>query len=258
MTVILPRPETTGADYFDIDAARAALAEGRPLRFPPFETVHWGGLTFCLNFERDPIQRHLRRGEFFEETELAAIAPFVRPGFHAIDVGANIGNHALYFATRLGAGRVTVVEPNPLALAPLVANVVINGLAEVIDLSALGVGLSDAFGDGWFMGRHDRNLGATKMKPGGGDLTVRRGDDLFAGIRCDLLKIDVEGMEMKVLSGLTETIDRTRPVILIEVDGENDAAFHAWTAARGYGVALTHRHNEKNCNYLLTPGEVTR
>ena len=253
MSIGLPKPELTGPDYFDVAKALAAIEAGRPVRFPPFEVVHWGGLSFCMNFEKDPIQRCLRRGEFFEGDELSALKEFVNHDFHAIDIGSNIGNHALYFTTRLRAARVVVVEPNPLALAPLVANVVINGLGDVIDMGALGVGLSDRSAGGYFMGRHDRNLGATKMKPEGGDLQVHRGDDLFADERPDLIKIDVEGMEMQVLAGLSETIARNRPVILIEVDGQNDAAFAEWLDAHAYEVRRRDRHSDKNCNHLIVP-----
>jgi hypothetical protein len=40
--VVMPQPELTGPEYFDIEAALSALAGGMPLAFPPFETVHWG------------------------------------------------------------------------------------------------------------------------------------------------------------------------------------------------------------------------
>jgi FkbM family methyltransferase len=63
-----------------------------------------------------------------------------------LDVGANVGNHALYFATRMAAAKVVVIEPNPLALAPLLANVVVNGLTDVIETRHLGVGLAEVAG----------------------------------------------------------------------------------------------------------------
>jgi len=254
-TVSLPKPELTDGSYFDLADALARLEEGRPLAFPPFEMVYFPDekLSFALNMERDPIQNALRKGEFFEREELDAISQLVKPGAQILDIGANIGNHAVYFATKMQASRVVVVEPNPLALAPLVANIVLNKLTHVIDMSALGVGLSDASQSGFGMKRHDRNLGATKMFEGRGHLTVHAGDDLFEGETPDFIKIDVEGMEMKVLSGLKRTIENNRPVILIEVDGENDAAFVAWCGVHCYEVQSTIRHSRKNCNYLITP-----
>ena len=253
--VAMPLPQDTGDDYFDLSAVQAALAKGDAITFPPFEVLHIPqmGLNLCLNMARDPIQNAWRRGEFFEEEELGTLSDNIKDGAHIIDIGANVGNHALYFATRMNAARVVVAEPNPLALAPLVANVVINDLTDVIDLGALGVGLSDQSQGGFGMKRHDKNLGATKMFEGRGALEVHRGDDLFADEAPDLIKIDVEGMEMKVLSGLEETISKHRPMILIEVDGENDADFAAWFASHEYDVINEIRHSRKNCNYILRP-----
>jgi len=253
--VTLPQPETTGGDYFILSDALAALENGGAVAFPPFEIVHLAkyGLTFCLNMRRDPIQAAIRGGDFFELDELLAIKDHVKIGAQVIDIGSNIGNHALWFAHVMQAARVVVIEPNPLAMAPLMASVLINRLDTVIDLSALGIGLSDTSAGGYGMKRHDRNLGATKMRAGKGDMQVHRGDDLFDGETPDLIKIDVEGMEIKVLSGLKQVISTHRPVMLIEVDGENDAAFHAWMKTNRYTVQRTDRHSRKNCNYLITP-----
>ncbi|MEB8389342.1 FkbM family methyltransferase [Rhodobacteraceae bacterium KMM 6894] len=257
--VVLPLPEQTDATYFDVDAARAAFAAGDPLAFPPFEVLHIPkmGLSLCLNMARDPIQNAWRRGEFFEAEELSVLKDHIKTAAHIIDIGANVGNHAMFFATAMQAARVIVVEPNPLAMAPLMANVLVNRLNGVIDLSLLGVGLSDASEGGYGMKRHDKNLGATKMFAGKGDMQVHPGDALFEGETPDLIKIDVEGMEMKVLSGLEKTVKTHRPVILIEVDGENDPAFHDWCVAHRYDVVKTVRHSRKNCNYLVTPRGAT-
>ena len=256
--VALPLPETTDETYFDVFAARYAMSDRLPVTFPPFEVVHAPemGLTLCLNMARDPIQNAWRRGEFFEAAELDMVRHYVKDGPKVIDIGANVGNHALYFATRMSAARVVVIEPNPLALAPLMANVLLNRLDHVIELGLLGVGLSDRSAGGFGMKRHDRNLGATRMFEGKGDLEVHRGDDLLEGEAPDLVKVDVEGMEMKVLSGLEGILDAHRPVILIEVDEANSDGFADWCDRKSYRVAETVRHSRKNCNYLLTPESV--
>ncbi len=256
--VVLPLPELTDETYFDVSSARAALAAGLPVAFPPFEVLHVPqmGLSLCLNMARDPIQNAWRKGVFFEADELEMLMRYVKSGAHIIYIGANVGNHALFFATRMSADSVVVVEPNPLAMAPLMANVLLNRLDGVIDLRLLGVGLSDAAQGGFGMKRHDRNLGATKMFEGKGDLQVQAGDVLLEGETPDLIKIDVEGMEIKVLSGLEGIIVAHRPVILIEVDEQNAQAFDDWRIAHHYDVAHTVRHSRKNCNYLLTAGDV--
>jgi FkbM family methyltransferase len=256
--VSLPAPETTGADYFDLGAALAALESGAALTFPPLRLtrVTLGGraLTFCGNFHRDPVQRAHCAGGFFEAEDLAEVARHLPKAARVLDVGANIGNHALFFATQCGAAQVTVIEPNPLALAPLVANVVLNGLEGVIRMEALGIGLGAESEGGLFMKRHDRNLGSTKMLRGrGGDLVVHAGDALFSEEHFDLIKIDVEGMEMEVLAGLEETIARCRPLLFVEVDDANAADFAAWAAARGYAALYDRRHHGANKNFLMAP-----
>lgn len=259
-TATLPRTETTGASYFDVAAARDALAAGRPVVFPPLEIVRAviGGrpVSFACNMTGpDPVQDAHRAGRFYEADELATLAQALPRGARVLDVGANVGNHALHLALIAGAARVVVVEPNPLAQAPLVANVVLNGLAQVVELGALGVGLGARSEAGFGMRRHDANLGATRMRPGEGTLEVHAGDSLFAGERFDLVKIDVEGMEMAVLAGLEATIARDRPLVLVEVDHENDAAFTDWVAAHDYQEVAAWAPWHRNRNILLQPRE---
>ena len=64
---------------------------------------------------------------------------------------------------------------------------------------------------------------------------LRRLDDL--GVTPAYLKIDVQGAEEQVLRGLTETIERHRPVVLIE-RGDNFGAVADFLGARGYEPRL--------------------
>lgn len=255
-TVTLPAPEATGADYFDLGAALAALKSGAPLVFPPFQVTRTriGGcdLSFCSNYDRDPVQKTQRAGAFFEAEDLAQVAPHLPKAPRVLDVGANVGNHAMYFATQCGAQSVIVVEPNPLALAPLVANIVLNNLQDVIRMDALGVGLGAISEGGLFMKRHDRNLGGTKMlRNRGGTLEIHAGDMLFEDEHFDLIKIDVEGMEMEVLAGLEATIARCRPLVFVEVDDANATAFQRWCETHGYQVIFDVHHHGSNMNYFV-------
>ena len=256
-TVELPQTQRTGPDYFDLRDALARLAQGEPLRFPPLEIVRarieGREVTFCCNMQRDPVQKNHRAGRFFEAEELALLRDVLPKGLRMLDVGANVGNHTLFFALVAGAARIVPVEPNPLALAPLVANIVLNGVQDVVEMGALGIGLSNASEGGYGMKRHDRNLGATRMRAGRGDLQVHAGDDLFEDESFDFIKIDVEGMEMKVLAGLEKTIARCRPLIFVEVDDENAEAFGVWLAEAGYRTRHQMRHYGVNENYLIEP-----
>lgn len=254
----LPTIEAADDTYFDLRAALDALASGAPLTFPPMHVtrVQIGGrdMTFCTNFLKDPVQRVQRKGRFYEDEDLAELAKFLPDRPRVLDVGANVGNHALYFATQCAAESVVVIEPNPLALAPLLANITLNDLSGVIRTEALGIGLGARSEGGFHMRKRWQNLGGTKMqKRDGGGLEVHPGDAIFGDEHFDLIKIDVEGMEMDVLAGLEETVARCRPLLFIEVDNENDDAFLAWCKARDYAPRYEVRRYRTNKNYLMQP-----
>ncbi len=135
----------------------------------------------------------------------------LEPGATVIDVGANIGYFSLLGASRVGAGgRVFAIEPHPLNFAELERTVRRNRLAQVYPLQ---LGLSDRSGQGEIsMPDQEKypNRTAT-MLPASGDrafaVPVCTLDALMAerGIeRVDLLKIDVEGYESKIVTGARE------------------------------------------------------
>lgn len=257
---LLPPPRKLGQDYFDLPAALEALKAGKPLVFPPFCVTHvkvaGRVYNFCSNYKQDPIQRRQRSGQFYEPKDLGQIADHLPVAPRILDVGANVGNHALYFATQCNA-HVTVIEPNPVAMAPLVANVVLNGLQDRILLDHLGIGLGAGLETGLSMPLPGRNLGGTRMqKSGEGDLEVHAGDALFAGRSFDLIKIDVEEMEMEVIAGLDQTIRRCRPLLFVEVDDVNADEFLSWCRQENYGVVFETRQYRSNANYLVRPEPV--
>jgi FkbM family methyltransferase len=58
--------------------------------------------------------------------------------------------------------------------------------------------------------------------------------DEFNLPRVDLIKIDVEGMEMEVLEGTAKTIERCRPIMLIEKIKADAGQLRQWLERRGY------------------------
>jgi FkbM family methyltransferase len=211
-------------------------------------------VLFATDKEADPIQRAHRNASFYEAEELALLREHVKPGATFVDIGANVGNHTLYAAMFLDAARVIPVEPNPLALRLLLLNIMLNGVEDRVVKTGLGFGLSDGAGDGFGMEARAKNLGAAKMQAGQGDIRVVSGDTLLEGEGVDFIKIDVEGMEMLALAGLSKTIARIRPKMLIEVDQHNYDAFEQWRADAGYEVVETIQRYATNKNFLLAPG----
>jgi hypothetical protein len=54
--------------------------------------------------------------------------------------------------------------------------------------------------------------------------------------RVDLIKIDVEGMEVEVLQGAQRTIESCHPVILVEIIKSNSDLLRGWLEERGYKI----------------------
>ncbi|MBI1217416.1 MAG: FkbM family methyltransferase [Rhodobacteraceae bacterium] len=241
------------SDEGQITAAPAGAPFVTPLVRVVRAEVHGRTVFFAVEDPRDAIQRHHMQGAFYEAEELAIIARHFPIGGRYCDIGANVGNHAVYVATFLHAARVVLFEPNPPAIALLRANIMLNGLETVCDMSHLGLGLSDAPAASVAMAIPAKNLGGSRVVAGDGGIRLERGDTVLGNERFDLLKIDVEGMEMKVLSGLSGLIAATRPAIFIEVDRSNQAAFADWLREVDYTVEEEFSRYRANTNYLVKP-----
>jgi FkbM family methyltransferase len=139
----------------------------------------------------------------------------------AIDVGANVGNHTMYFARFFRS--VIAFEPNPPVACILRANVLLNDLASRVRVVELG--LSDAAAELPFA-VNASNLGGSRFVEqrvtGMPLISVSRGDDALSGLeisdRIGLIKLDVEGMELPAIEGLINTISRDHPLIVFEAN----------------------------------------
>jgi FkbM family methyltransferase len=211
-------------------------------------TVHDQEVFFFIENEKDEVQRDHMCGLFYEEEELQIIARYFNGGIF-LDVGANVGNHALYAAKFLNATKVIAIEPNPAAYLILRCNIALNNVQSVV--MHYGVGLSNMPSRASQKTQVD-NLSGTRLIPDqhGGSLELVRGDDLLHGQPVDFIKVDTEGMEMRVLAGLTQTLANHHPPIFVEVDDINIAAFHAFLRRHGYRIAREHQRYRGNTNFL--------
>ncbi|UUX48025.1 FkbM family methyltransferase [Nisaea acidiphila] len=158
-------------------------------------------------------------GEFFEIEELEYCRQRVSPGGVIVDVGANVGNHSVFFGRFLKPSRLIPVEPNSEALPFLMENLTLNDIDT--DERGFGIALGRASGQGGITSDKG-DLVESRMASGTG-IPVVALDTLVEG-PVHFLKIDVEGMEFEVLRGAQQIIARSRPHILIEVaDAKADA-----------------------------------
>lgn len=214
-------------------------------------------VSFFVGNKGDLIQRHHLHGQFYEQEELGIIARHFTPGSVFADIGANVGNHSVYVGLFLEPAMIVPFEPNPAVVPVLRINLLLNNLSQIVDDAQIGIGLSDDIGDADPFTPDMTNLGLTKMQMGGGAGTIplMPGDWVFEGRTVDFIKVDVEGMEMRVLAGLAATIARCRPNLFVEVDDANAAAFAGWLDHNGYCQAERFRRYVGNENYMVVPRE---
>lgn len=172
-------------------------------------------------FRNDHVGDKIARQGLYEKENLELLLRLLQalPDPVVLDIGANIGNHTLAFATV--ARRVHAFEPIPHIHTLLRRNVEQNALDNVT-LHALA--LSDTDDAATIHMVKDGNFGASsfdKRSEATEAVTVqrRRGDALLAELmveRVDFIKIDVEAHEVYVLRGLMDTLQRQRPFITME------------------------------------------
>lgn len=238
----------------DLSAVQDAVCNGHPVVIQDIDIAacQIGGrsITFALDRHKDPIQRQNRAGLFYEEPELERIRQIFPQGGTFVDIGANIGNHSIFAAAFLNPAKIIPFEPNPPAYKLLIANVLMNGFQDMFDLRHIGYGVSDTRAGGFAMSERDVNLGAAEMLPDQGDIETVTGDEALRDETPDFIKIDVEGMEMRVLTGLAETITRCAPALMVEVHRKNEATFTTWVEAQGYEIIDTFQRYQSNKNFL--------
>ncbi|HEX4197237.1 MAG TPA: FkbM family methyltransferase [Caulobacteraceae bacterium] len=211
-------------------------------------------VSFFVIDPLDAIQKHHLQGEFYEREELDMIRMFMRSDRTFIDIGANVGNHAVFVSKFFTAPKIIVFEPNPVAIDVLRVNLLLNR-CERVDTRYLGVALG-ASEDRVRIVADPRpnNLGGASVEIDDvGDTLLVAADDLLLGEPVGFIKMDVEGMEMATLAGLEKTIARWRPNMFVEVMEANTEDFMNWAAASSYHVGGTIQRYAGVMNYILLP-----
>jgi FkbM family methyltransferase len=189
-----------------------------PVEQTTFEMSGVGRLTLDLGIQ---MQQHIYwAGLSRDDAQILRLAQDILPADGVfLDVGANVGLHTLAVARHLaGGGAVVAFEPHPVNHRILVHNIRQNRLRHVV---AENLGLAEA----------PATLTGTASEEGGNWSLASRGEHRFEVRlvrldeylqanpipRLDLMKIDVEGAEVRVLRGARRTIERFLPLIVFEV-----------------------------------------
>ena len=196
----------------------------------PFIFPWYDGLKFNLYLGND-LSRQLFIAGCVEPNEFAFLDRILTAGMIFVDAGANEGLYTLFASRRVGAGgRVWAFEPSKREFARLQQNLSLNQLQNV---QAFQVALADLDGEGdlsiaGYEHEGQNTLGAFVHQ--GVSLkrtervTVRTLDSVVRDAnlqKVDVIKLDVEGAEYRVIEGARTVLTKHRPVVLFEA---SDAA----------------------------------
>lgn len=174
------------------------------------------------------IDHHIFFYQIFEPYNiniLQTIAQYLksqRQSVNFLDIGANVGSHSHFMVDY--ADSIHSFEPHPEIFQSLEAKRDSSG-SQTFHIHQFGLGDEDITlkyyepathntGTGSFISGCSINQGASI------DLLVKQGDQALENLNLpsvSMMKIDVEGFEGFVLRGLAKTIQRDRPIILMEM-----------------------------------------
>jgi len=186
-----------------------------------------------------------------------------RPNLIALDIGANIGMHSFLFSSQVGPlGQVYAFEAQRLVFNMLAGNMAINSINNVhcfhnavsnertfIDIPQFDYGKPLNIGSIEFGEKQKEGIGQDRIENQERQeqvLTVVLDECTFDHV--DIIKIDVEGMEMKVLDGAKQLIKKCSPLMLIEYLKSDPAVMQEWLIKAGYTL-----YTGIGANYLCVP-----
>ncbi len=206
-----------------------------------------------------------------EEGTVEWLQEELRPDDVLYDIGANIGAFTVLGATRVPRGAVYAFEPHLANAASLLANVGLNGLEEVVRVLSCPLSAQD----GAFAFEYEDLQAGTAFshlaaradragRPGAINTELKLAttiDRLLAegAIHpADVVKLDVDGLELEVLRGMRAYLlgpDRPR-VIQVEVNPDGRAALRGFLGACGF--ELDSRHLSAGAAKRVAAGEDAR
>lgn len=179
------------------------------------------GMTLCVPASMHSLTTYvLLEQERWFESEMTMLPCLLRPGMHALDIGANHGVYALEIARCTQTGHVWAFEPTQAPRANLLRSVAANRLQARI--TVVPAGLADVSGQASFAVNDNSELnsrsGSSQRRE---NVRLETLDGFLAtnapGVPISFVKLDAEGGELLVLAGAPRFFAEQSPVVLFEL-----------------------------------------
>lgn len=194
-------------------------------------TVDFDSMRYTGSFE-EYIDRHIWCFGSYSTNELdfldcaAKVLRTERRSLTCLDIGANVGQHALFMAKR--CDRVLAFEPNSVVADRLQINRDQNNLSN-LEIYRVALGLEDGeamLGSGLPFNSGSRSLTWSLASTQNTKVHVKHAGKYLSAMernlqKVDIIKLDVEGFEKTVLTAMSEILKRDRPIILFELVGND-------------------------------------
>ena len=183
--------------------------------------------TFVHFQNDDPIGSCLYYYGEWAQQEMDLFDQILTQQSNVIDVGANIGTHTVYFSSKCNQGTIVAIEPQIYIFEMLATNILVNGCYNTIPIHA---GVSDKAGKANltninpFSEQQKVNYGEYKVQldsENGLETNIIVLDQFINMPKFNLLKIDVEGLEVSVLNGAKKLIKQHRPFLYLEFNNKD-------------------------------------
>lgn len=170
--------------------------------------------------------------DYFEIFHLSMLKEYIKENAVILDVGANIGNHTIFFAKECNARKIYCFEPTQKTFQILKENIKINRLDYMVDAMNIALGNKNSKVD---VIVNAKDAGSNYVEENvKGDTALSTLDSLSINDKIDFIKIDVEGYEYEVLKGMEKTIAKDKPMLFIEIFDVNYDRVHGLLAYMGY------------------------
>jgi len=225
------------------DAAMRSIEwQGMKLHYRPGSSDPWALYGHLMK----PPQRD----EYAPPREMALPPEEVKT---VLDIGANVGATALYFARLFPNARIYAFEPAPDNFAVLERNIANSNRIRGFNF---GLGAEDAALE-LFHSDNPLNFGGYSLHPAGSDtskkvsIRIRGVASVLAELslqKIDVLKIDTEGAEWDILTAFPESILRTAQYVTGELHGNKDFALLEYLS-RWFDVGMRKKLSSRLFNF---------